>query len=331
LRLDILFPVPSPKQVETILSVPEQMPSIGIQLGELYLRLGGGICVGWLLGKLLPPTAPIYLGKFLFWVGVPLSIVGFLRQADLSGQIWIAPLAAWAAIFLGGGLAWGVIRQHPPSLAGNKPTQASFLLAAMFGNTGYLGFPITLALVGEKYFGWALFYDMLGSLFGAYGLGIAIAARFGQGAESLPKLLTAILINPALWSFGLGLIFRQQPLPPTIEQTLKIIAWGAIACSLILIGMRLSQLQSWGNFQKVAIALSIKMLIVPLILGSILSLFGIQGAPLLVIVLQMGVPPAFATLVLAEVYDLNRDLAVSAIALGSILLLLTLPLWLYLY
>jgi hypothetical protein len=73
------------------------------------------------------------------------------------------------------------------------------------------------------------------------------------------------------------------------------------------------------------------MLIVPLILGSILSLFGIQGAPLLVIVLQMGVPPAFATLVLAEVYDLNRDLAVSAIALGSILLLLTLPLWLYLY
>jgi predicted permease len=55
----------------------------------------------------------------------------------------------------------------------------------MVGNTGYLGFPVILALVGEKYFGWALFYDMLGSAIGAYGLGVVLAARFGTEVKNI--------------------------------------------------------------------------------------------------------------------------------------------------
>lgn len=51
----------------------------------------------------------------------------------------------------------------------------------------------------------------------------------------------------------------------------------------------------------------------------------------MVIVLQMAMPPAFATLVLAETFNLDRDLAVTALAVGSIVLLFTLPLWLWLF
>jgi predicted permease len=45
----------------------------------------------------------------------------------------------------------------------------------------------------------------------------------------------------------------------------------------------------------------------------------------------MAMPPAFATLVLAEVYDLDRNFAVTALAVGSTGLLLTLPIWLLLF
>ncbi|MEO8891419.1 MAG: AEC family transporter, partial [Coleofasciculaceae cyanobacterium] len=58
---------------------------------------------------------------------------------------------------------------------------------------------------------------------------------------------------------------------------------------------------------------------------------GITGSPQLVIVLQMAMPPAFATLVLAEVYDLDRNFSVTALAIGSMGLLLTLPIWLLLF
>lgn len=73
------------------------------------------------------------------------------------------------------------------------------------------------------------------------------------------------------------------------------------------------------------------MLLVPLILGFTLPFFGLTGAPAQVIVLQMAMPPAFATLVLAETFNLDRDLAVTALAVGSIILLVTLPLWLWLF
>lgn len=313
------------------------MPSFETELFkpliDLYFHLGGAVLLGWVLGRFLPKQVPIFIGQFLFWVGVPLSIITFLRGADLSGALWIAPVAAWGAILLGAVLAWSWIKGQGVNTATNwsQPTQGSFLLASMVGNTGYLGFPVSLTLVGEKYFGWAIFYDMLGTTIGAYGLGVLLAARFGGVAHSHRQLVGAIVKNPALWSLGFGLGFRHIELPQFVEQSLKGLAWSAIALSLLLIGMRLSQLKSGRYLKQASVSLGIKMLFVPLVLGFGLLAFGVTGSPQLVIVLQMAMPPAFATLVLAEVYDLDRNLSVTALAVGSIGLLLTLPIWLLLF
>jgi predicted permease len=99
----------------------------------------------------------------------------------------------------------------------------------------------------------------------------------------------------------------------------------------MLIGMRLSQLNSWTKLPQAGSSIFIKMVLVPLILGSTLSLFGVTGKAAQVIVLQMAMPPALATLVIAETFDLDRDLAVTALATGMIVLLFTLPLWLWLF
>jgi hypothetical protein len=115
------------------------------------------------------------------------------------------------------------------------------------------------------------------------------------------------------------------------ERGLQGLAWSAIALSLVLIGMRLSQLNSWNRLKQASVSLFIKMLFVPLVLGIGLFELGITGAPQLVIVLQAAMPPAFATLVLAEVYELDRELTVTALAVGSTGLLLTLPIWLLLF
>jgi hypothetical protein len=333
------------------------MSGLEISLLKLYIPLVGWVGSGILLGHKLPGSIPLFLGKFLFWMGVPLSIVSFLRQTDLSESVWLAPVAAWAAMLLGGGLAWIWIRgrshwEHQQRKAVNgsiqdnfrqrqkgrspktnwsKPTQGSFLLAAMVGNTGYLGYPVSLALVGPQYFAWAIFYDTLGSTLGAYGLGVALAARFGMGGQGHRLLVEALLKNPALWSFWFGLGFRVIPLPVLVEQVLKGCGWAVIALSLLLLGMRLSQLTSWQSVKPASISLGIKMLIVPLVVGLGLSHFGVTGSPQLAIVLQMSMPPAFATLVIAEAYNLDRELTVTALAVGSLGLLLMLPVWLWLF
>jgi malate permease and related proteins len=300
-------------------------------LPELYIKLVGLVLVGFTLGRILPPIVPLRLGQFLFWFGVPISVVAFLRKADLSGQIWVAPAVAYVALFLGVVLAWLAIKSQGylgKKVLLPKSTQGSLILTSMVGNTGYLGYPITLSIVGTEYFGWALFYDLLGSTIGAYGLGVLVAAWFGEEQKSYWQMTKAILINPALWSFGLGLLLRQVHLSTLTILCLDTLAWTALTAALTLIGMRLSQIKSWDSLPLAAVSVTIKMIIVPFIVSAFLPLLGVTGKTALVITLQMAMPPAFASLILAEAFDLDRQLSVSAIALGSTVLLLTLPLWL---
>ncbi|MEG4321683.1 MULTISPECIES: AEC family transporter [unclassified Microcoleus] len=315
---------------------------------KLYLNLIGWVAIGFILGRLLPRNYATYLAKFLFYFGTPLSIVAFIRSANLSGAIFIAPLIACVATLAGGGLAWIAIEfvsterlkilnsgknTSEPKTVWSLPTQGSFLLAAMFGNTGFLGIPISLSLLGSEHFAWALFYDLLGTGIAINLLGIAIASYCGNSSlhQNWLTPLRAILQNPALWALGIGFVSRSLPLSPPIEGLLTTAAWAAISLSLITIGMQLSNLNSLHNLKQVWACLVIKMLLVPLLFGIGLTLFGIAGAPRLSLVLQMAMPPAFGTTLLAEVFNLDRELTVTAIGMGCVSLLFTIPLWMRLF
>ena len=328
-------------------------------LVRLYLPIGAAIVLGALISFLLglpivrrrfkqPPNReiPAYLGKFLFMVGVPLSIINFLHRADLSGSVLLAPVVAWVAILMA--FLCSRIWIRPDQSNWSRASQGSFSLASMLGNTGYIGFPVILLLpqLGPDYFGWALFYDVLGTLLGAYVLGVILAARFGsrrrsgkpswqpdRSGESTPfkrgAMLQEVLKNPTILAFGLGLALRPVPWPTLLDISLNGFAWLMVMLSLVLMGMRLQQLSSWRNLKPASIAVGIKMILIPLLVGMALTSLDFAGPPRLVMVLQAGMPCAFATLVLAETYNLDRDLAVTSVGLSSALLLVTLPLWLW--
>lgn len=232
-------------------------------------------------------------------------------------------------MILGATLAW--VCSQSPKISWNRSTQGSFILTTMVGNTGYLGYPIVLALLGAKYFAWALFYDLLGTTLGAYGLGLGIASLFGTAATNGWQLLWQLCQNPPLWSFVLGLSLQRVEFPPLLEQSLQALAWLMVGLSLVLLGMRLGRLYSWHRLPEALGSLSIKMLLVPLVVAIGLSLVGIDGPIRLALILQTAMPPAFATLVLSEVYALDQDLTVTAIAAGLVSLLITLPLWVWLF
>jgi predicted permease len=319
-------------------------------LAQIYAPLCGGVLLGVgvsaLLGRLgarsprhLPWQAqtPLWLGRFLFWLGVPGSLIHFLRQTDLSGGVWIAPVMAWVTFMVAFGLAWGWLQiqaQPWPST-----TKGIFLLSSMVGNTGYIGYPIILLLpqLGTAYFGWAVFYDLLGTFFGAYGLGAMIGAYYGQGIGQGRSLspwrqsLDALVRAPTFPAFALGLLLRPVSFPHWLDRGLQGFAWSMVMLSLVLMGMRLQQLRSWQKIRPALMATLIRMAIAPAVIGVLLTLLGWRGAPRLVMVLQAAMPAAFATLVLAETFDLDRDLAVTCLGVSSAVLLATLPLWLWLF
>lgn len=332
-------------------------------LTMLYVRLIGWNLLGYILGKLLPKVFTTYLGKILLFFGVPISIISFLRQADLSGWIIIAPTTAWVAILVGAGLAWiwidlglsderfrnlsrGITSREQrlestPSVgagvemetAWSGATQGSFLLAMTLGNTAFMGYPISLALVGPQYFAWALFYDLMGSTIAAYSVGVALASRYGSmsSGKKPPNPFLSMVKTPALWSLPIGLGMRFVPLPTVVSSGMNAIAWTTVTLSLVMIGMQLSQLKTLRNVKKALTCVSIKMLLTPLVVGTGLMFFGVTGAPRMAMVLQMAMPPAFSTLVIAQAYNLDRDLTVTTLAVGVVLLLFTIPIWLWLF
>lgn len=320
--------------------------SPGILL-RLYLPIGAiigtGMGLGWLLMGLdrsrggnpnLHQHLPKALGKGLFWVGLPLSVIGFMGRVDLTGHLYLAPLVAWTAMLLGLVCSRLWIKIQPQVWP--RSTQVSFSLAAMLGNTGFIGYPIVLLLpqLGLQVFGWALFYDALGTLPGSYGLGAILAASQGDpsqptGVQRWWQWPGQIGRNPVIVAFGLGLVLKQVVLPAWLTSLLYTIAWLVVGLSLLLMGLRVQQLTTLRHLPRAAVAIAIKMLLIPLIVGLGLTALGIGGATRLTIVLQAGMPSAFANLILAETYDLDRDLSVTCVGLSSLSLLITLPIWLW--
>lgn len=316
-----------------------------------YLPLLFWVGVGILLLRWLPETIPHYLGRSLYWIGVPIEIFALARQSQWSASLGLAPVLTVLAILSGllmAGLALRSIRQFtaqtknsltdtPTVLQGynwdDRPRQGSFLLSSMFGNTGFVGLAIAPAFVSEPYLGWLVFYSVTQNVFGTYGIGVMLASYFGRAANSQPGWIQVrdVLMVPSLWAFAIGASTRSISLPEVAEVGLRNAIWVVIPAALLLMGMRLSQLQGWRSLRLGVIPSLVKSLLLPGLMGLAATELHVASEARLALVLMAGMPTAFAGLILAEEYELDRELIASSIVISSGLLLVTLPLWLLLF
>lgn len=310
--------------------------------------------LGLLLFRYIPVNFPKLLGICLYWIGIPLQILVLARQSEFSGAVGFTPAIATFVLFLSTSLTWltwlllrRLSSRHikEPYFHGKnslvnsfllnlnslkRSSQGSFILAAMLGNTGFVGLAMTPALIGIDNNNWAVLYSVTNNVIGTYGFGVFIASYFGHSQQNNHWWiqLRDVLTVPALWAFFIGFFTRNIPLPETVESGLQTAVWGVIASALLLVGIRLRSIKKWQSCELALISSLLKVLIVPVIVGLGASFFGLSGDPRLVLVLMSGTPTALAVLILAEVYDLDRDLLASSIAITSVGLLLMLPLWL---
>ncbi len=311
-----------------------------ITLVSIYIPLLAWVMLGFGIQRRLPAAVLQRLGihrigRVMYWIGIPLAIIGFLQEVDFDGAIWLSPVVSWGAIGVAMGLAqvaiwgwrWWGWRSVRSEGIWSDPQQGSFRLLAAMGNTGFMGFPICRAVGGPEFFAWAVFYDLMGSLLGTFGLGVWLAQRYGSRGVSSWQALARLPRTPALWALGLGLILNRYGLPTAVEQGVNGFAWAMVPLSLILLGMRLGQAQIGGSVSRAGLALGIKLLLVPCAVGLVLMPLPLPAMGKLILILQAGMPPAISTLVLTEEFELDRDITVTALAVGYGLALVTLPVW----
>ena len=280
--------------------------------------------LGIFVFRFFPQWFPQLLGRGLYWIGIPLELLALSRQNHLNelsnagGFPFLASVVTVAALILSSIVAilalW--ICQHlDTSQIWEEPAnRGSFVLASVLGNTGFVGLAIAPYVVKADAISWALVYSLTHSVIGTYGFGVAIASYFShtQAPNRWLKQLQAIVSVPSLWSFFLGYLTRQVPLPEIVESSLQGSIGVVIACAFLLTGMRLSQLQGWKSLQLSFVPVLLKVGLTPLLIALFTTFcLGLSGDRLFAMVLMSGMPCAFAGLILAEEYNLNRDLIAS--------------------
>lgn len=314
--------------------------------------------LGLLLYRFIPDSFPRFIGRALYWVGVPLQLLVLGRQTELSGGGGLIPLVAVGVLLLSMSLAlmswWGLkwintlktIKPFPGSQNSlssvfsfssintlGRASLGSFILASMLGNTGFIGLAIAQVLFGSNNLSWAVLFCVTSNVVGNYGIAVFIASYFGH-SESQNHWwiqLRDVLTVPTLWAFIIGFNTRNIPLPSSVESGLEQAVWVVIAFALLLVGLRLGAVQGWKSLKRAFVPSLLKVVLTPALVGLVATYLGVTGDPRFVLVLMSGTPTGLSVLILAEVYELDRELLASSIALSFVGLLLVLPLWFTLF
>ena len=319
------------------------------ELAHAYTPLLIWISLGLLFSRFTPDRFLRFLGQALYWVGVPLQLFVLARQTHTSESglvpVFVAAGVLFLSLMMALGAWWGWQRFHNSRLSPEQISQdpeaikaslGSFILATILGNTGFVGLTLTQVLTTHQNSlnnAWAVLFSVTNNVVGTYGIAILIASYFGKKKTEnhwwiqLKDLATV----PSLWAFIIGLNTQSIKLPASVESGLGQAIWVVIAVALLLVGLRLGMIQGRKSLAIASLASIIKVFAVPLAVGLGATYLGVVGEERLVLVLMSGTPTGLSVLILAEVYDMDRDLLASSIALTFIGLFLALPLWLFLF
>lgn len=313
-----------------------------------YLPLIFWTGLGLLVVRFIPKALPRLLGRTLYWVGVPVEILALARRTDFSERAGLAPTVTVVALLVSLLLAslslwvlnWITVDSQREGALPNqfsrlqeRSSQGSFILSAMLGNTGFIGLAIAPLFVSDEALSLVVFYSITHNTVGTYGLGVFLASYYGRqpAANQWWTQIWDVLCVPTLWAFIIGVSTQHVALPAALESGLQSSLWFVIPSAFLLMGIRLGQIQGWQSFQIALIPACLKVVIVPVCVVIGTTLLGISADSRLALVLMSGMPTAFAGLILAEEYDLDRELIASSIVVTAAMLLLLIPFWLVLF
>jgi len=283
--------------------------------------------VGALLraGKILRSEDARPINALIIYVGLPAFIFtavhGATLRADLGGVVAIA----WVVFIAMALLGWAAARlmKLPREMAGG------FIIATALGNTGYIGYPITAALLGDRNLPEAIFYDVFGTVGALVLVGLLIAQHYGTNDEARVNPLKELATFPAVIALGVALLLRPFEIPIPVSTGLGLLANMVAPLIMVSVGLSL-KFRTLGRAARPLVVLSVlRLLVAPVIALAVgtLVLGGVGGGmPLRVAVLEAGMPAMMLTLVVGERFGLDTDFIASAIFVTTAAAAITLPL-----
>jgi len=288
--------------------------------------------------RMLPLEAISGLNSFVLYFALPCMLfrfgagtpVGQLLDAAASGVYLLCALIVVAAV------VWASLN---PRIRWNDAAFGA--LVGAFPNTGFMGVPLLVALLGARAAGPAILtitIDLVITTSLCIGLSRLDSADEHGAAEATRKALKGMALNPMAWAIvlgGLASALQLQPVKP-LMQTLGMLADAAAPVALFTIGAVMARSQyvaalqehdpmPWRDYLPVVL---VKLVVHPLLVLGVGSAAIAMGLPLdrftlKVMVLVAALPSASNASVLAERFGADTGRIARIILLTTALAFLT--------
>lgn len=212
-------------------------------------------------------------------------------------------------------------------LALPRPATGSLIASVMQANTGYLGLPLVIALLGSSHLGEGVAYDALVTnpvlFLGVFGVGAAFGSEAGDGLGE--RLRAFFLRNPPLFAAAAGLAAPVALAPDALVDVSRVAVLAFAPLGFFAVGVTLAAAADDGSASfppplsaPVAAVIALRLVVAPgllLALGSVL--IDLPDTYLL----MAAMPTGINTIVVAHVYGLDLNIAAGAIAWSTAIVL----------
>ena len=281
--------------------------------------------MGFFIGK-VKPLASEKISIYLIKYGIPISVMGLLVKAGINIDLINSALLAFFTITI-----IIVLINFIPALKNIFPN-FSLQLAGLIGNTSFLGIPIAIALLPTDTINFTIGFDLGTTLFSwIFGPYLLQKTSNSYSLLSIKKLLIFIFSSPASRGIIGALLIYLFSLENLIEGFLWIPTRLVIYLAIIVVGSRLGiitnrKIKSTANFdENIKDTLFLKLLVLPLFIYSICRVFNVENMETTALVLQAGTPTAISTILLAEAYNKEKELAAKVLFTSTIISVATIP------
>lgn len=288
----------------------------------------GLIGLGWLAARsrAFPEEGALWLTRFVFYFALSAMLFRFAAGLDLGALFDTRFVMAYLA---GSGLVWvaGFLVARARGLA--PPDAAMEAQCAMTGNTGFLGVPMLVVLLGDRAVGPVLMVLTIDMLVFSTLITLIIHAAHSGGLRlgtALP-VLRGILSNPMILSMVAGLLWARLdlPMPAPLNEFLALLGAAATPGALFAIGASLAGRTAEGLAASAGLSVA-KLVLHPAAVGLAAWLLGVEPFAAGVMVAAAALPVAGNVYILAQHFGVAQQRVSAAILISTAASIVTLPL-----
>ncbi|MDO4312841.1 MAG: AEC family transporter [Eubacteriales bacterium] len=201
-----------------------------------------------------------------------------------------------------------------------------YKLMTTFNNIGFMGFPVIAAVYGNEALLYAAIFTLPFNVL-IYTYGIAMVRGEDSTGEGFQwrKILNVGVVACLI---AVVLYLASVPVPQFVKTTVSGLSGLTAPLSMMVIGISLSAISLKELFLdvKLLVYAAVKLLIIPIIGTLIIRQFVSNELLVAVCMIMLATPVASMSVMLAQQYDRNVELASKGVAITTLLSVVTIPL-----